>query len=143
MPDIFDHIATAKSDGTVAFATIDGSPIFGVNSNALGYTVADETAAQTMRAKLIEKYPEVMNTENLGGFPNNALHHAEANTLLRAAASNGGSLADKTIDVTIDRPLCERCDAVLPYLGVELGNPIVRFTSKSGTKIMYNRQWIK
>ena len=47
-----------------------------------------------------------MNTDNIGRYPNNAVFHAEATCLLRAARANGGTLAGKTIDVTVDREMC-------------------------------------
>jgi len=59
MPAIGDQPATGKSEGTVAFAEIDDRPVIGVNSNAPGYTTADEFAAQILRNRLVERYPEL------------------------------------------------------------------------------------
>jgi hypothetical protein len=75
-----------------------------------------------MRTTLVEKYPDVMRTDNIGGRPNDALFHAEATVLLKAARANGGTLADQTLEVFSDRPMCPSCATVLPYLGRELGN---------------------
>ena len=51
--------------------------------------------ARDMRSRLIERYPDVMATGNIGHKPNDALFHAEANALLRAAEPSGGSLAGR------------------------------------------------
>jgi hypothetical protein len=91
-----------------------------------------------------ENYPTVMNTEKIGGFPNNAVFHAEATCLLRAARVNGGSLAGQTIEVQADRAICGSCRTVLPYIGLQLGNPTVIFTDPSGrVRIMRDGIWIK
>jgi hypothetical protein len=63
MPDIGDRLAFGRAEGTVAFAIVDGRPVFGINSNAPGYTVGDDAAAQEMRARLIQLDPGVMNAE--------------------------------------------------------------------------------
>lgn len=59
--DLFGH-----KDGTVAYATFDGKDIFGSNSTSPTYTSSDDAAARAMRDTLIEKYPDVMNTEEVG-----------------------------------------------------------------------------
>ncbi len=82
--------------------------------------------ARDMRSRLIERYPEVMATGNVGHKPNDALFHAEINALLRAAEPYGGSLAGRTIEMRVDRVLCRSCQSVLPSLGTEIGNPTVR-----------------
>lgn len=143
MPDIGDRPAIPRSDGTVAFAQVDGRPVIGVNSDAPGYTMADQAAAEAMRARLVERYPEVMATDNLGHIPNNALFHAEANALLRAAEPSG-SLAGREIDMRVDRMLCPSCDRVLPLVGLDAGNPTVRITDGSGALwIMRDGAWIR
>ena len=84
-----------------------------------------------------------MNTNNIGGFPNNAVFHAEATCLLRAARANGGTLAGKTIEVTVDREMCPSCEEILPLIGLELGNPIVNFVDPLGlVRKMHNGEWI-
>ena len=91
---------------------------------------------------LASKYPEDMSRGNLGQMPNDALYHAEANVLLRAARANRGSLAGQTFEVNVDRPMCDSCRTVLPRLGLELGNPRVTFVSSNGTRMtMQNGQW--
>ena len=103
-----------------------------MNSNAPGYTVADQTAAEAMRDRLVQRYPDVMRSENLGWKPNDAVFHAEANALLRAAAANGGTLAGRTVEIRVDRRLCGSCEAVLPLIGLQLGNPTVRIRDGAG-----------
>jgi hypothetical protein len=84
-----------------------------------------------------------MNTENVGQFPNNAVFHAEATCLLRAASANGGTLADKTIEVTVDREMCRSCETILPFIGLELGDPTVVFIDPTGRiRTMHNGKWI-
>jgi hypothetical protein len=143
MPDIGDRPASTRIEGTVAYAEVGGRPVIGVNSNAPGYTMADEVAAQNLRVRLVERYPEVMATENLGYRPNDALYHAEANALLRAAEPHGGSLAGRTIEMRVDRWLCGSCETVLPYVGLQVGNPTVRIIDGRGeTWIMRDGMWI-
>ena len=144
MPDIGDRPAGRSSEGTVAFTTVDDVPIFGVNSDAPGYTARDETMARDMRARLIGRYPEMMATGNVGHIPNNALFHAEANALMRAAESSGGSLAGRTIILRVDREICRSCKVTLPGLGIEIGNPTVRIVDGTGAVwIMRDGVWIK
>lgn len=85
-----------------------------------------------MRTRLVERYPDIMRLENLGWKPNDALYHAEANALLRAAEAHGGSLAGRAIEISVDRELCRSCEIILPELGAELDNPNVRITDGKG-----------
>jgi hypothetical protein len=119
---------------TVAYAEVDGKPVLGVNSTAPGYTEADRAAANQMRATLLVKYPDAMATDNIGQIPNNALYHAEATLLLRAAAANRGSLAGRTIDMLVDNTMCPSCQEILPLIGRALGNPTVRFADPAGRR---------
>jgi hypothetical protein len=109
--------------GTVSYTTLDGVEIFGSNSTSPTYTSRDRAAALQLRAKLIEKYPDVMDSDEAGRRPNDALFHAETTALLRAARANGGTLAGRTLEVHSDRALCPSCSEVLPLVGVELGDP--------------------
>jgi hypothetical protein len=144
MPEVGSGIARARSEGTVAYAEVDGQAVFGVNANAPGYTARDEALARDMRQRLIERYPDVMATGNLGHKPNDALFHAEANTLMRAAEPYGGSLAGRTIEMRVDRRLCDSCDAVLPPLAAQIGNPTVRIIDGTGALwIMRDGTWIR
>jgi len=144
MPDTGSGSARRSSDGTVAYAEIDGQAIFGVNSDAPGYTARDEVMARDMRARLIERYPDVMATGNIGRKPNDALFHAEANALLRAAEPYGGSLAGRIIEMRVDRRLCDSCAAVLPPLAAQIGNPTVRIVDGNGALwIMRDGIWIR
>jgi len=85
-----------------------------------------------------------MNAENLGQIPNNAVFHTEATCLLRAARVNApGTLAGKTIEVHVDREMCWSCETILPFIGLELGNPEVTFVDPAGhVRRMHNGEWI-
>jgi len=117
---------------------------FGVNSTANSYEPRDRYEAQRMRDDLIYEYPDVMEIESISLMPNNALFHAETTLLLRAARANGGSLAGLEFEVHVDgRNVCNNCQRVLPYVGLELGNPIVTFVNPSGTRrTMRDGRWI-
>jgi hypothetical protein len=142
MPDFFGHPSWPEDKGTVAVAIIDGKPMFGVNARALGRRQADTMAADAMRDVLVSKYPDVMETRYLGRMPNDAIYHAEATILLRAARSHGGSLAGRELEVHVDRTICWRCDVVLPLVARELGNPTVTFVEPGGARwVLRNGQW--
>lgn len=144
MPDIGERSASRSSEGTVAFTFVDDVPVFGVNSDAPGYTASDEAMAKEMRARLIQRYPEIMATGNIGRGPNDALFHAEANALLRAAEPHGGTLSGRTIEMRVDRRLCYSCEEVLPRLATEIGNPQVRIIDGTGAVwILRDGIWIK
>src|SRR5215831_2727641 len=97
-----------------------------------------------LRDSLVEKYPDEFSAENVGQIPNDAFFHAETTVLLRAAREKGGTLADRTLTVYVDDHLCNRCQAVLPYVGLELGNPTVTFVDPDGsTKTMRDGAWLK
>lgn len=128
---------------TVAFTQVDGKEVFGVNSQAPGYTREDRAAADQMRASLIEKYPEIMKSENIGWKPNDALYHAEATALMRAARE-AGSLGGRTIEVHVDRLMCPSCDRVLPLLSSEIGHPTIVFIGPRGERaVMQRGEWIE
>ncbi|MEX0745906.1 MAG: hypothetical protein WD118_09930 [Phycisphaeraceae bacterium] len=85
-----------------------------------------------------------MKTDNIGQIPNNAIYHAETTCLLRAACANGGTLAGKTIEVHVDRKICWSCKEILPYIGLELGNPTVTFIEPTGrVRTMRDGDWIE
>ncbi|MFY9734041.1 MAG: hypothetical protein WAL02_02735 [Rhodoplanes sp.] len=63
--------------GTVTVTTIDGQQVFGSNSTSPTYEAADHAAALELRDRLIEKYPDVLNAQEVGRRPNDALFHAE------------------------------------------------------------------
>jgi hypothetical protein len=136
--DLFGH-----RRGAVTFIDIDGKKIFGSNSKSPTYTSADRTAAEKLRVSLVEKYPDVFARSHVGQTPNDALFHAETTVLLRAARQNGGTLAGQTLTVFSDSKLCNRCEDILPYVGLELGNPTVTFIGP-GRSIMTMRDgtWI-
>jgi hypothetical protein len=131
--DLFGRIR--KRVGTVTTTVIDDTRYWGINSTARTFTSADRRRAGELRDKLIEKYPDIMRTDNIGQKPNDAVFHAETTVLLRAARENGGTLAGRSLEVFGDRPLCpESCRKVLPYVGLELGNPTVTFVDPNGER---------
>lgn len=137
--DLFGH-----KHGTIAFTTIDGTKIFGSNSGSPAYTPTDWAAAISMRNSLVKKYPNEFPAEHVGRMPNDAFFHAETTVLLRAAQQNGGTLAERTLTVHVDEELCNNCKAVLPYLGMELGNPTITFVDPTGLTItMRDGAWLK
>jgi tRNA(Arg) A34 adenosine deaminase TadA len=83
-----------------------------------------------------------MTLDNIGHHPNDALFHAETTVLLRAASKNGGNLAGLTLEVFVEKAPCPNCMKVLPYVGLELGNPTVTFVSANGERVtMRNGKW--
>lgn len=142
MPELYGPVATRSGEGTVAYAEIDGEPIVGVNSKAPGYTEQDRADANRMRDVLMKKYPGIMNVENPGRIPNNALFHGETTAFLRAARKHQGSLVGKTIIIEVDRQMCGACRLILPKIGLELGNPTVTFRDGRGNRrTMRNGKW--
>ncbi len=143
-PDLFGRAVWPVDKGTVAVGAIDGNIHFGVNSTAPGYSDADWNVATRMRQTLIDKYPLMMNTTDLGQMPNDGLFHAEATFLLRAAKDRGGNLENLSIEIMVDRDICRSCGRILPNLGMELGNPYVVFTERqSGIRSeMWNGRWL-
>ena len=130
--------------GTVSYTEFNGEKIFGSNSTSPTYMRRDRDAAVSLRNTLLEKYPDVMSTENIGRRPNEVLFHAETTALLRAAKTNGGTLAGQTLEVQSDRPLCQSCRTILPYVGLELGNPTVTFVDPTGLRqTVRNGKWVK
>ncbi|MGC2778514.1 MAG: hypothetical protein WA418_23070, partial [Bradyrhizobium sp.] len=133
-----------RKDGTVMVTEINGENVFGSNSTSPSYADTDYAAATRMRDTLLQKYPEVMDTENIGRRPNDALYHAETTVLLRAAEKNGGTLAGQTLEVFGDRPLCSSCKRIVPLIGMELGNPVVTFVNPSGLReTKHNGAWLR
>jgi hypothetical protein len=135
--DLFGH-----RRGAVTFIDIDGKKIFGSNSKSPTYTSADRAAAEKLRVSLVEKYPDVFARSHVGQMPNDALFHAETTVLLRAARQNGGTRAGQTLTVFSDSKLCNRCEDVLPYVGLELGNPTVTFIGPDRSIMMRDGTWI-
>jgi hypothetical protein len=132
-----------RKKGTVAFTNIDGTNVFGSNSKSPAYTSADEAAAVKLRNILVEKYPKKFRAEHVGQMPNDALFHAETTVLLRAARQAGGTLAGRTLAVHVDGKLCNNCEAVLPYVGLEVGNPTVTFVDPNGlAKTIRDGAWL-
>ncbi|MCB1522202.1 MAG: hypothetical protein KDJ37_16750 [Hyphomicrobiaceae bacterium] len=144
MPQVPPSRQASSASGTVAYIDLDGTPIIGVNSDAPGYTSGDEALAQVLRSELIDEFPDVMSTTHWGRIPNNAVFHAEANALLRAAQVYGGTLRGRDIEMRTDRPLCRSCDILLPYIGSLLGNPTVRIIDGTGALwIVRDGVWIR
>jgi hypothetical protein len=133
-----------KERSAIAVTTIDGEDVFGANSRSRAYTSDDFAAARKLRDVMVKKYPTKFNVENLGKAPNNALFHAETTVLLRAAERAGGTLAGRTLTIYGDTQVCPNCKQVLPYVGLELGNPTVTFVDPDGSiKTMRDGSWIK
>ena len=129
--------------GAVTVTQFGGKTIFGSNSASPTYTRADDVAARRLRDVLVDKYPDTMKQDNIGEKPNDAVFHAETTILLRAARENGGTLANQTLEVHADRAMCRSCRKVLPFIGLELGNPVVTFVDRSGrTQTMKNGNWL-
>jgi hypothetical protein len=129
--------------GTVAMTTIDGEHIFGSNSTSPTISRRDRREMESLRSSLLQKYPEELETENIGRRPNDALFHAETNVLLRAARTKGGTLSGRSLEVHVDQPMCPSCRRLLPLVGLELGNPVVTFIDRSGAaRTMKDGRWI-
>lgn len=143
MPDLFGRPSWPGDKGTVAVTEIEGKLYFGVNSVAPTYTKADQKEAESWRRVLIDRYPDVLRTDNIGHVPNDSLFHAESTVLLRAAKDNNGTLEGRAIEVHTDRKICvTSCERVLPKLGLELGNPSVTFIQPDGTiRTMRDGRW--
>jgi hypothetical protein len=103
-----------------------------VNSHHHDYTATDRSVAVRFRGYLIKTDPDVMNTQQFGQHPNDAMFHAEATVLLRTASANGGSLAGHTLRVVTDKAMCSNCKMVLPRLALQLGDPRVIFVDPNG-----------
>ena len=141
--DLFGNQVGLSERDTVAAAEVNGRVIFGTNSDALTYSSSDRVSAQRYVDVLVEKYPKTMSVENIGGIPNNSLYHAESTILLRAARDNGGTLAGRTLEIHVDRPVCWSCDVALPMLGLELGNPTITLVEPGGAaRTMRNGDWL-
>ncbi len=143
-PDLFGRPAWPAESGTVAVTQVDGKLYFGVNSSAAGYGSADRSAANSARWQLYGIDAGAGRSENLGSIPYDSAYRAESTVLLRAARDNGGSLADRYLEVHVDREMCRSCEKVLPRLGLQLGNPTVTFvnTRSDERSTMRNGEWL-
>jgi hypothetical protein len=121
-------------DGAVTVTSLNGTNIFGSNSTSPTYNSVDDAEANRMRARYLELNPDSVDENNIGRMPNNAFYHAETTVLLRAARANGGTLAGKTLRVFGDTPMCNNCPSILPFVGLELGNPTVTFVNPGGRR---------
>ncbi len=142
-PDLFGR-PTWNERNVVAVTKIDGAVVFGTNSTAPGYTDTDQAEADTQRWNLLQKYPELRRNRNIGAMPNDSFYHAETTVLLKAALENGGTLRGKTIEVHVSKEMCQTsCPLVLPKLGLELGNPTVKFVDQDGKiHTMHDGEWL-
>jgi hypothetical protein len=125
-----------KEEGVVAVTNGESKNEFGVNSTSSAYTPKDQIEADRLRAKLIKKYPEMTDRGNIGWRPNDALYHAETTLLLKLAGENGGSLAGRELVIHTDGEMCPSCRKLLPYIGLELGNPTVTFIDNRGRRLI-------
>jgi hypothetical protein len=103
--DLFGH-----KTGAVTWLKFNEKDIFGSNSKSHLYTSIDNAAAVAMRSILLQKYPELFKSDNIGQMPANAVFHAEVTVLLRAARENRGTLAGLTLEVVSDRDICNNCE---------------------------------
>jgi hypothetical protein len=131
-------------EGVVACTEINGREVCGSNSRFVdAYSDEDRARARRLRQDLITKYPYIMKVRNVGLKPNVAVYHAETTVLLRAKHENGGSLAGQTMGVFVEDTPCSSCQMILPYVGLEVGNPTVTFISRTGWKrTMRNGRWL-
>jgi hypothetical protein len=126
--------------GTVTVTAIGNTEIFGSNSSSPTYSRVDRADADRLRARYLGSEGSLPRP---GQMPGNAFYHAETTVLLRAARQNGGTLSGRTIEIFADRPMCDNCDAILPFVGKELGNPTVTFVAPNGArKTMKDGKWI-
>ena len=132
LPDLGGRPAAANEDETLAVANVNGRVVLGVNSNARGFTSYDRRAAEAMREQLLRRYPSALATDNIGRFPNTAIYHAEATSLLRAARARGGTLNGLNIEINVDRKFCPACYKLLPKIALELGDPDVTVVDPFG-----------
>ena len=128
-------------EGTVALATVDGKSVYGVNSTGSGYTSDDRQDANALRELLVNKYPDVMKSDNLGHKPNDALYHAETTLLLRVARDAGGNLSGQTIEMRVDRLFCGSCRTVMPLIQREIGNPTIVVRDPFRAVTLRNGKW--
>jgi hypothetical protein len=125
--DLFGHKV-----GAVTYTEIDGKVTFGANSSLPSYGTIDRIERDRMIARYAEENPEMAEKARLRQMPVDAFGHAETNVLLRAARENGGTLQGRTLQVFGDRVLCNNCKEILPFVGMELGNPTVTFFDSKG-----------
>jgi hypothetical protein len=79
-----------------------------------------------------------------GRMPLNAVFHAEATLLLRAAKAQGGTLSGQSFEAYVDRSMCAHAREVFPLIGTELGNPTVTFIGPLGERhTMRDGAWVK
>lgn len=128
--DLFDHRV-----GHVAVTKIDGKYYFGANSKSTTFTPTDDLAAREMRDVIVRYDPALQRAAERGQRPTDAFFHAETTVLLRAARENGGTLAGRTLEVVVDGRLCPSCEKVLPKVALELGNPTITFTDRTGRRL--------
>lgn len=141
--DNFLYDLFGRPRGTISMLEMDGRTFFGSNSRLPLYTSRDRAEADNLRNALLRKYPELVEA-NKGQWPMDAVYHAEANVLLRAAREFGGTLASRTLEVVTDGRMCPSCAEILPKVGMELGNPTVTFIGPRGeAKTMQDGKWVE
>jgi hypothetical protein len=141
-PDLFGG-RWDTTNNTVAVATPNSQHLFfGTNSSAPTYTGRDSIAAARTVDAMVDRFPEIMNRNNIGGKPNDSFYHAEATILFRVRDAFGGTLMSRTLNITVDRPMCDSCREVLPSLGIHLGNPRVSYYDRRGLEgVMHEGRW--
>lgn len=129
--------------GAVTVTTIEDTHIFGSNSSSPTYSPADRADADRLRGRYLGTEGSIPRPTTAGQMPSNAFYHAETTLLLRAARQNGGTLAGKALEVFGDTKMCNNCEAILPFVGKEVGNPTVTFIDPTGKrKTMRDGKWL-
>jgi hypothetical protein len=118
--------------GVVAHAEVEGEKIFGVNSQSPDNSSVDDTERDRLIARYMERNPDEAALVRRRYSPYDAFYHAETSLLLRAARRHGGSLAGREFDVFVDKRICNNCERILPFVGMEIGNPTVTFFDRRG-----------
>jgi hypothetical protein len=131
--DLFGHHDPDKV--SVAVTTMDGKAITGTSSTHGDWHPIDHFEARALRTTIMRKYPHLAR-QNSGQIPLDAFFHAETNLLLRAARTNGRSLAGKSLDVFVDNETCPNCQDILGPVGLELGNPTLTFINSTTGRVM-------
>jgi len=136
LPPLGDRVPVPRDGlGTVALVDLRGRLYFGVNSSELSEASKDlgRQVFGLMRSKGL--------WEGAGSIPRwygdgaaQVLTHAEAHALMRAWASNGGTLP-KEITLYVDRYTCGNCQQYIPRVMKALGIEKLTIIPKNGQTI--------
>jgi hypothetical protein len=119
--DLLGEPVWSRDANTVAVCTVDNVPYVGINSQALTYTNADRSAAEQLRDVIVS---------------------CRSHVPVESCKSKWWELEGRVIEMSVDRVMCPSCRTVLPSIGLELGNPTVRFVDPGGSvRIMRDGTW--